>query len=47
MKEISQILLEVALKPIIEYKIEKDELMITEQEFQSANHNFQKLNQII
>tara|TARA_B110000285_G_scaffold192212_1_gene220455 strand:- start:1032 stop:1148 length:117 start_codon:yes stop_codon:yes gene_type:complete len=33
MKEISHILLEVALKPIIEYKIEKDELMITEQEF--------------
>jgi len=40
MKEINHMLLEVALKPIIEYKIENDELMISEQEFQNANHNF-------
>ena len=47
MKEINTQLLEVALKPLIEYNMVNDTLIINESEFKNANNNLAKVNEII
>ena len=44
MKELNSHLVELALKPIIEYNIYNDTLVITMEEFLNSNINLHKMN---